>query len=337
MIGVFIIMLNVLIAAVCDSYSVALSEAHEIFLRSRMHIVANLDMQGLTRRRNVPSLNTDSSAVMMRMGDEKGGSNNTDYGSGGAYYGNDKASSNSSERKSFFHSVPMQKWSFQQGTKQSSSWSSIQFDKKKEEDEENCISRAVSLCFGRVADWLDRSLKDSKWHFYMRKFLVIGRDLNFKESLGKSSQLEIDNENETMDMMKKIESKVKVLEEQQLLSENRIMRRLEDLTRAIEQQSAIISRPPPPPPPQDIPMPPPPPPATEPSPELLAALIKATQDTVRETMKELNKSNKGLQHQPVFMRPPSSPPPLMPSPRRGFNPRRSSSAKPSWAKGDNDP
>lgn len=53
MIFVFIIMMNVLIAVVCDNYSFALSKAHEIFLRSRLQTVANLDMQGFTKLRNM--------------------------------------------------------------------------------------------------------------------------------------------------------------------------------------------------------------------------------------------------------------------------------------------
>jgi hypothetical protein len=52
MIFVFIIMMNVLIAVVCDNYSFAMSKAHEIFLRSRLQTVANLDMQGFTKLRN---------------------------------------------------------------------------------------------------------------------------------------------------------------------------------------------------------------------------------------------------------------------------------------------
>lgn len=46
---VFVIMLNVLIAVVCDNYDFAMSKAHELFLRSRLALVADLELHGYTR------------------------------------------------------------------------------------------------------------------------------------------------------------------------------------------------------------------------------------------------------------------------------------------------
>ena len=45
---VFVVMLNVLIAVVCDNYDSAISKAHEPFLRSRLALVADLDLRGYT-------------------------------------------------------------------------------------------------------------------------------------------------------------------------------------------------------------------------------------------------------------------------------------------------
>jgi hypothetical protein len=52
---VFLILLNVLIAIVCDNYDFALIKARELFLLSRLNLVAGLELQGFTRLRPAPS------------------------------------------------------------------------------------------------------------------------------------------------------------------------------------------------------------------------------------------------------------------------------------------
>jgi hypothetical protein len=51
MIIVFIVMLNVLIAVVCDNYDYAMSKSRELFLRTRLALVAGLELQGYTTKR----------------------------------------------------------------------------------------------------------------------------------------------------------------------------------------------------------------------------------------------------------------------------------------------
>jgi hypothetical protein len=51
MIIVFIVMLNVLIAVVCDNYDYAMSKSRELFLRTRLTLVAGLELQGYTVKR----------------------------------------------------------------------------------------------------------------------------------------------------------------------------------------------------------------------------------------------------------------------------------------------
>ena len=46
---VFVVMFNVLIAVVCDNYDYAMSNALELFLRSRLALLAGLELQGYTR------------------------------------------------------------------------------------------------------------------------------------------------------------------------------------------------------------------------------------------------------------------------------------------------
>lgn len=51
MVLVFLILLNVLIAIVCDNYDFALIKARELFLLSRLHLVAGLELDGFTHIR----------------------------------------------------------------------------------------------------------------------------------------------------------------------------------------------------------------------------------------------------------------------------------------------
>jgi len=48
---VFIILFNILIAVVCDKFDCAYSNAKTLFLRSRLMLMASLELQGLTRNR----------------------------------------------------------------------------------------------------------------------------------------------------------------------------------------------------------------------------------------------------------------------------------------------
>lgn len=231
------ILFNVLIAVVCDNYSIALSEAHAIFLRSRLQVVANLDMQGLTKLRNGTHLKNNDN-----LGDGVAANRDRDFGfgTGNAYYnGYDNRNTAAGALEIFpgvFHNS-LEMFQYNSPSNQTSIPTSTPTNSKP--------SSSIVEFFERLADRVDYFLKDSVWHKYMRSLLSIGSDIDFHDSIGKSqARSEEDSDSDdnanAVSMIKKLDKRILLLEELELASEDRIMQHVQTVVNGMEARIAAL-------------------------------------------------------------------------------------------------
>jgi hypothetical protein len=164
---------------VCDNYSIAVSKAHEIFLRSRLQIVTFLDMQGVLKLRHhhhnhnhhqVPSSSHFASSKLIssqRSFSKKGSSFS---GSGGEV------------ARSPIGRTLVNMFSFNDSVRQQEHRQLLQQQQQQQQQQQKGHHQhhhrhENSAEYGYMSSMLDKIhffLKDGLWHYYMKKFLKIG-------------------------------------------------------------------------------------------------------------------------------------------------------------------
>jgi hypothetical protein len=169
MIGVFIVMLNVLIAVVCDNYSIAVSKAHEIFLRSRLQIVTFLDMQGVLKLRHhhhhqVPSSSSHFASSKLISSQRSFSKKGSSFSGGGEV------------ARSPIGRTLVNMFSFNDSVRQQEHRQLLQ-QQQQQVHHQHHHGHENRAEYGFMSSMLDKIhflLKDGLWHYYMKKFLKIG-------------------------------------------------------------------------------------------------------------------------------------------------------------------